>query len=148
MRDFTRRRLLRIVPAYWLALTVLSIKPGLADVFTHDWWRYYGFLQIYDPVTRLSGLTVAWTLCIEVTFYLALPVYAAFARRAFSGLERSGRIRAELALLTGLARPPTQRCSATLTGSLSGWDSLCSASRCAAGSTRPDRCVSSPRGRP
>jgi len=100
--DFTRRRLLQIVPAYWLALTVLSIKPGLADVFTHDWWRYYGFLQTYDPVTRPSGLTVAWTLCIEVTFYLALPVYAAFSRRAFSGLERSGQIRADLALLTGL----------------------------------------------
>jgi peptidoglycan/LPS O-acetylase OafA/YrhL len=46
-RDFARRRLLRIVPAYWLALTVLAIYPGLVGIWTHDWWIYYGFLQIY-----------------------------------------------------------------------------------------------------
>jgi peptidoglycan/LPS O-acetylase OafA/YrhL len=102
LRDFTRRRLLRIVPAYWLALTVLAITPGLLGVFTHDWWRYYGFLQIYNPFTRESGLTVAWTLCIEVTFYLALPLYAALTRWATRGLDRAGRVRFQLATLTTL----------------------------------------------
>ena len=29
LRDYARRRVLRIVPAYWLALTVLAIWPGL-----------------------------------------------------------------------------------------------------------------------
>src|SRR5262245_48380037 len=41
---YARRRVLRIVPAYWLALTVLAIWPGLrGDVFGHI-PIYYGFL--------------------------------------------------------------------------------------------------------
>jgi peptidoglycan/LPS O-acetylase OafA/YrhL len=43
-RSFLRRRWLRILPAYWVALTVLAIWPGLPGVFTGDWWRYYGLL--------------------------------------------------------------------------------------------------------
>ncbi|HWH92968.1 MAG TPA: acyltransferase family protein, partial [Baekduia sp.] len=46
---YARRRVLRIVPAYWLALTVLAIWPGLAFVFTDKWWIFYGFLQNLDP---------------------------------------------------------------------------------------------------
>ena len=91
---------MRIIPAYWLALTVLAIEPGLPDVFTHDWWRYYGFLMVYEPLTRELGLVVAWTLCIEVTFYIALPLYAAVTRRMSRGLAPSGRIRLQLVLLT------------------------------------------------
>ena len=115
VRDYTRRRLLRIVPAYWLALTLLAIEPGLTGVFTGDWWRYYGFLQIYDPFTRDAGLTVAWTLCIEMTFYLALPVYAALTRRIARGASATGRTRIQLAILgvlglasilLGVARDP------------------------------------------
>ena len=47
--------MLRIVPAYWVALTVLAVFPGIAGVFGGDWWRYYFFLQIYQPLTRISG---------------------------------------------------------------------------------------------
>jgi peptidoglycan/LPS O-acetylase OafA/YrhL len=97
--DYTRRRVLRIVPAYWLALTLLAIYPGLGGVFTSDWWRYYGFLQIYNPYTALAGLSVAWTLCIEVTFYAILPLYAAATRRLARHLTGVGRIRLQLSVL-------------------------------------------------
>jgi peptidoglycan/LPS O-acetylase OafA/YrhL len=73
---YARRRALRILPAYWLALTVLAIFPGIAGVFTGDWWRYYGFLQLYSQDTVSHGIPVAWTLCVEVTFYIALPLWA------------------------------------------------------------------------
>ena len=43
---YARRRVLRIVPAYWVALTVLAVFPGIAGVFSDDWWRYYFFLQL------------------------------------------------------------------------------------------------------
>lgn len=92
--------MLRIIPAYWLALTLLAIEPGLPDVFTHDWWRYYGFLMVYEPLTRELGLAVAWTLCIEVTFYIALPLSAAVTRRMSRGLAPSGRVRLQLVVLT------------------------------------------------
>ena len=92
---YHRRRALRILPAYWLALTVLAIYPGISGVFTGDWWRYYFFLQLYDPDTLVRGIPVAWTLCVEVTFYLALPLWALAVRHL--GLRR------ELAALAGLA---------------------------------------------
>jgi peptidoglycan/LPS O-acetylase OafA/YrhL len=57
--------LFRIVPAYWAALTLLAIYPGLPGVFTADFWRYYGFLQIYNATTRFGGLSVAWSVCVE-----------------------------------------------------------------------------------
>ncbi len=77
LRDYTRRRILRIVPAYWFALTVLAIWPGLpGDVFSSDWWLYYGFGQDFREDTLFNGLGTAWSLGTEVTFYLALPLYA------------------------------------------------------------------------
>ena len=92
---YLRRRALRILPAYWLALTALAIWPGITGAFSDDWWRYYFFLQLYDPATLGLGIPVAWTLCVEVTFYLALPLWALALRRA--------GVRAQLAALAGLA---------------------------------------------
>src|SRR3954471_22762297 len=80
VRRYLRRRALRILPAYWLALTVLAIWPGLTGGFSGDWWRYYFFLQLYDGNTLTRGISVTWTLCVEVTFYLALPLWVALAR--------------------------------------------------------------------
>jgi peptidoglycan/LPS O-acetylase OafA/YrhL len=76
-RDYARRRLLRIVPAYWLALTVLALWPGLpGSPLGSDWWRYYGFVQDFHALSLFGGLGTAWSLGTEVSFYLALPVYA------------------------------------------------------------------------
>ncbi len=80
LRDYARRRVLRILPAYWLALAVLAIWPGLH--LTGGWWRYPLFLQAYDPHTVLGGIPPAWTLCVEVTFYALLPLYALALRGA------------------------------------------------------------------
>ena len=64
---YLRRRLLRIVPAYWAALTLLAIWPGLPGVFTGDWWIYYGFLQVYPTETYLQGIGPAWSLATEMS---------------------------------------------------------------------------------
>ena len=99
---FFRRRALRIAPAYWLALTVLAVWPGLAGVFTGSWWAYYGFAQIYDSEFILGGIGPAWSLCIEVTFYLVLPFYAVAMARAYRGRARERAIRIELIALAAL----------------------------------------------
>lgn len=103
--DFARRRLLRVVPAYWLALTVLAIFPGLPGVFTGHWWRYYGFMQNYASQTlvRASGIPVAWSLGIEVTFYLALPFYAAATFWCSRRATPAGQVRFQLSCLAVLA---------------------------------------------
>jgi peptidoglycan/LPS O-acetylase OafA/YrhL len=99
---YARRRALRILPAYWIVLTILAAFPAVAGVFTSHWWRYYGFLQAYFAHSTSSGIPVAWTLGVEVTFYVALPFWAAaLARRAFT--SRRAYATSELIPLMGLA---------------------------------------------
>ncbi|HEX2016574.1 MAG TPA: acyltransferase, partial [Solirubrobacteraceae bacterium] len=101
VRDYARRRLLRIVPAYWLALTVLAVFPGLDGVFTGHWWVYYGFLQIYSNDTILNGIRPAWSLCVELSFYVLLPLYAAAFGAAVARLRR-WQVPLEIVLLAGV----------------------------------------------
>jgi peptidoglycan/LPS O-acetylase OafA/YrhL len=92
------RRFLRIVPAYWLALTLSAWWLGTRGVFTADGlWTYYGFGQTYREATISGGLTQAWTLCIEIGFYAFLPLWAWGMRRV------SGGLRAEAIALAALA---------------------------------------------
>jgi peptidoglycan/LPS O-acetylase OafA/YrhL len=98
------RRFLRIVPAYWLALTAISIWLARPDVFTATGIpTYYGFAQIYSGDTAIfgQGLGQAWSLCIEVVFYVFLPVFA-FAMRALPGRTPKARLRGELVMLAAL----------------------------------------------
>ena len=103
IRDYARRRVLRIVPAYWLALTVLAIYPGLVGVFTGDWWRYYGFAQNYSIPNEVHGIAQAWTLGIEASFYAALPIYALAITRATRGVPTRSAVRRDLIGLGALA---------------------------------------------
>ncbi|HEU4656972.1 MAG TPA: acyltransferase [Capillimicrobium sp.] len=96
VRAFVRRRVLRIVPAYWVALTLLAIYPGLLG-FGEHWWRFYSFTQIYWSESTVQGIGPAWTLCIEASFYVVLPFLAAGIAR----LRPS--VRSELVILAGLA---------------------------------------------
>ena len=95
-RAYGWRRALRIVPAYWVALTVTALWLGQDAVFhPRAAVVYYGFLQNYDSSYALGGLSQAWTLCIEVTFYAFLPVWALALRR----LRLPSTVRSEVALL-------------------------------------------------
>ena len=44
-RDYAKRRLLRIYPAYWLVLTVLVIVPGVMGATESGWPAQYGLLH-------------------------------------------------------------------------------------------------------
>ena len=99
-RRFWERRLLRIVPAYWLALTVLtyvfhlvSLGNGWGEVAIH-----YFFLQIYFPKAVFFGIPQAWSICTEMSFYLFLPAYAAVV-----GLRRRMQERQLVAEVVGIA---------------------------------------------
>jgi peptidoglycan/LPS O-acetylase OafA/YrhL len=85
---YLRRRLLRIVPAFWLAMLVLGAL-GWIDVLNADWWRYFGFIQNLDPETALGGIAGAWSLCVEMAFYLVLPLWALAAARWLGGRPRA-----------------------------------------------------------
>lgn len=94
------RRLVRIYPAYWVALFVTT---WWLDLDLGDWWghvRFYGLLQIYWGDTVLGGLVQAWSLCTEVSFYLFLPVWAAVLAR--QGGTVADKVRAHYAALAVL----------------------------------------------
>lgn len=98
---FLLRRALRIVPLYWVALAAtmaftVSKVHGVGQTLA-----IACFLQVYSSQWILHGVTQAWTLCIEVTFYLALPLWAAAMRLTSRGRARDPRavLRRELVAL-------------------------------------------------
>jgi peptidoglycan/LPS O-acetylase OafA/YrhL len=101
-RAFWMRRFKRILPAYWAAFLTVSYVIH-ADTVRHAWFSpfvYLGFAQIYLPSYALTGITQAWSLCTEMTFYLALPLYAGILDRRPRAPER--QLRVELAGLGAL----------------------------------------------
>jgi peptidoglycan/LPS O-acetylase OafA/YrhL len=93
---FGWRRFLRIMPAYWVALTVISLWLGISYVFSgHGLWTYYGLTQVYQPGWAVGGLPQAWTLCVEVVFYAALPLWGALMARLRAS-SNAAKIRQEL----------------------------------------------------
>jgi peptidoglycan/LPS O-acetylase OafA/YrhL len=103
VRSYFRNRALRILPAYWVILAVTGVVLG-ATLVRFDLQRgFLGtrpallvrdafFVQNYGRGSMLTGIGPAWSLAIEVVFYLVLPVLAVLgvfaARRA---ADRGGR---------------------------------------------------------
>ena len=93
--EFGRNRLLRIVPAYWVVLLAAGVVLGVAAIpgaptaaTTGSLVGHPGTLladlllvQGYSPSTLLTGLGPAWTLTVELAFYVALPLVSRLALR-------------------------------------------------------------------
>ena len=97
------RRAVRILPAYWVALTISAIWLGWDAVFSYHWWVYYGLLQAYSPDWVLNGIAPAWSLCVEITFYLALPLIALALAGVGLGSGRGSGLRWEVGVLAAIA---------------------------------------------
>jgi peptidoglycan/LPS O-acetylase OafA/YrhL len=101
--SYFRNRALRILPAYWFVLLMAGLVLGTTLV-RFDLQRGFLegrpgllardalFIQNYGPGSMLTGIGPAWSLAIEIVFYLALPALALLAfllaRRAS---DRTGR---------------------------------------------------------
>jgi peptidoglycan/LPS O-acetylase OafA/YrhL len=95
------RRALRIFPAYWLALLVITVWLGLSEVTSlRGAVIHFGLLQGYVSGHVVSGIGQAWTLTIEVAFYLLLPLWA-FALARVGARTRRAFLVSELAVLVG-----------------------------------------------
>ncbi len=99
LKTFWWRRILRIVPAYWVALTLIGLTVGLPGVFGPEGWRYYTFVYVYSSHTVSGGLIPAWTLCVDMTFYLVLPGFALTLDRLWQRFAPDTALRLELAVL-------------------------------------------------
>ena len=104
VRDYARRRFARIVPAYYLALfgTIALIwgergAPGVRLPDAQALPLFLVFGENYSTETFMRLNPVMWTLCLEVAFYILLPLIGLVAYR-FAG----GRVRGQVLLLGGL----------------------------------------------
>jgi acetyltransferase len=92
---YLRSRVIRIMPAYVVAVVViLTLLPDADHASPTVWLANLTLTQIYVPLTLTGGLTQMWSLSVEVSFYLALPILALLARR----LPVRGRVPAIAAL--------------------------------------------------
>jgi len=79
---YLRSRAVRIMPAYVVAVVViLTLLPEANHASPTVWLANLTLTQIYVPLTLTGGLTQMWSLSVEVSFYLALPILALLARR-------------------------------------------------------------------
>jgi peptidoglycan/LPS O-acetylase OafA/YrhL len=93
--SYLLRRAARIMPAYYLALagTLALVAaagdvPGRRTVEKADLPLFLAFAQNYSPGTLLKVNAATWTLCVEVAFYLLLPVIGLFVLRHCAGNVR------------------------------------------------------------
>jgi exopolysaccharide production protein ExoZ len=87
--DFMRRRIIRIVPLYWLLTSIAVVGvffvPSMLNVPVLD-PAYVASSYLFWPVTRINGLVrpianLGWTLNLEMMFYVIFTLALLFSRR-------------------------------------------------------------------
>jgi peptidoglycan/LPS O-acetylase OafA/YrhL len=111
-RDYLKRRILRIYPAYWLVLTVLLVLPDVPRVMFGPWWAMFGLVHTLPlfhgtrcvaAVAPPCGLAQTWSLVVEVTFYAVLPLYCAATEYLTRRLAVTAWAVSQAVLLTALS---------------------------------------------
>src|SRR5918996_5092770 len=111
-RTYFRNRALRIIPAYWAILAMTGLLLGAVLVRTgpdqigtgnfltapRQFLMNALLLQNYSGGSIDSGIGPAWSLAVELVFYLTLPVLGWLAFRAAAGsTDRARRLLSSLA---------------------------------------------------
>lgn len=103
---YFRRRAFRIMPAYWVILGVVALVLGIAIVpgsgpglpigsLATDlgtFLRALLLVQSYTPDMLYVGIGPAWSLSVEVVFYVSLPLLALASWHLARGRSRRSRV--------------------------------------------------------
>ncbi len=82
-RNYYLKRAARILPGYWLALFVLAGLDALTIVNTSGFIRNVFIVHSFTEHNVFTGIRQAWTLAIEMSFYVVVPAFAyVFVRQA------------------------------------------------------------------
>jgi len=143
LRRYFRNRALRILPAYWAILFAIGVLLPAAVIRTSPdsitlgrltsspavIVRDAALVQDYLPSSVLTGISPAWSLAVEVVFYLVLPLLgwlaAAGARRAEGpgGRSLAALVPVALLVVVGVSGRATARFLVVPGGGWSpGWD--------------------------
>jgi peptidoglycan/LPS O-acetylase OafA/YrhL len=108
-RSFYRRRILRVYPAYGVALAVAAYGVGTTHLGrVSSAILFFGLVHNYKRSLVFEGLGQSWMLCIGVSFYALLPPLAGALGRLHRGSHSATRRRrSELIALTLLALAAT-----------------------------------------
>ena len=72
---FMWKRLLRIMPPYWLVcVPALALLTDNAGAGPREWLRALALADVYLADEMPAGLTQMWSLATELAFYLLLPL--------------------------------------------------------------------------
>ena len=78
--NYAKNRVARIYPVYFILLTVTYLWSGFPDS-TRETIITYTLTQALFPDLVHAGISQAWTLTIEETFYFSAPIIFLMARR-------------------------------------------------------------------
>lgn len=107
-RRYALRRVLRIVPAAWLAVALAALALPHPGIGVGHYLRIATMTQIYSPQPPVPGLTQLWSLSTEVAFYALLPLVVV-------ALSRLGGARWPRRTLIALGAGPVLALAWTLT---------------------------------
>jgi peptidoglycan/LPS O-acetylase OafA/YrhL len=103
LKAYAVRRAARILPAYWTVMLVVGLTlEGSPMLHGSGLLQYLGFAQIYTQGGLWRNpVPATWTICVELSFYVFLPVWAITVEWLLARIRRG--LRFELGLITFLA---------------------------------------------
>ena len=103
MRTYLRRRILRVIPGYWFALTACVVLLGQLLGSAKNAFLYYSLLFPFASENVALGggpghegdyaIPQAWSLTAEFVFYLMLPLLALWLVRLGAGKSKKIQVR-------------------------------------------------------
>jgi peptidoglycan/LPS O-acetylase OafA/YrhL len=101
--SYLERRMLRIYPAYWIALGAFVLVIG-TDRVNGGAFGLITLTERHMNTTKIfPGIPASWTLVIEVAFYVFLPIYSVVLALITRGRRFRTRLITVTASLLGLA---------------------------------------------
>ena len=98
---FYLKRAARILPGYWFALFILAELDALRIVNASGFTRNVFLVHPFTEDNVFSGIAQAWTLSVEMSFYIVVPLLAyAFRHRSIKNRSSTTSIRMLLSVLT------------------------------------------------
>lgn len=131
---YLRNRALRILPAYWVILLISALvlesvrtPDGTVGALRDPWplTQSLLFVQNYDPDQVVTGIGPAWSLNVEVVFYVLLPGLAAlgYALARHVGGFRAALVPAAVLLVLGLVGKAIAAYAVPPKYAYGGWES-------------------------
>ena len=83
-KRYLLQRMVRIMPLYWLLLTLYYLDPDYGKY--HFSVTHYLLIQGFSSTHFLDAISQSWSLTVEMTFYTTAPLLMFFWKKHFSYL--------------------------------------------------------------